>query len=84
MVTPKPLLAIGDTPFLNVFLSPSGRHGLKHVALLDGFATAEAGDYSVMSTAAAMPAAVKDRCCLNGHHFLGTNVHGPGESRAHQ
>jgi D,D-heptose 1,7-bisphosphate phosphatase len=35
--TPKPLLAIGETAFLDVLLFELGRHGLKHIVLLAGF-----------------------------------------------
>ena len=35
--TPKPLLPIGETPFLDVLLFELGRHGLRRVVLLAGF-----------------------------------------------
>jgi D,D-heptose 1,7-bisphosphate phosphatase len=34
---PKPLLPIGETPFLDVLLFELGRHGLKRIVLLAGF-----------------------------------------------
>ena len=36
--TPKPLLAIGEVPFLDVLLFELGRHGLRRIVLLAGFA----------------------------------------------
>jgi D,D-heptose 1,7-bisphosphate phosphatase len=36
--TPKPLLPVGGTPFLDVLLFELGRHGIKRVLLLAGFA----------------------------------------------
>src|SRR5467141_2346111 len=36
--TPKPLLPVGGTPFLDVLLFELGRHGVKRVLLLAGFA----------------------------------------------
>ena len=36
--TPKPLLPIGQTPFLDVLLFELGRHGLRRIVLLAGFA----------------------------------------------
>jgi len=36
--TPKPLLPVGGAPFLDVLLFELGRHGVKRVLLLAGFA----------------------------------------------
>src|SRR5215469_18379171 len=35
---PKPLLSVGETPFLDVLLFELGRHGLRRILLLAGFA----------------------------------------------
>ena len=36
--TPKPLLPVGDRPFLDVLLFELGRHGVRRVLLLAAFA----------------------------------------------
>ena len=43
--TPKPLLPVGRAPFLDVLLFELGRHGVKRVLLLAGFAAARILDY---------------------------------------
>jgi len=47
--TPKPLLPVGGDPFLDVLLFELGRHGVKRVLLLAGFAAHRIRDYA-MST----------------------------------
>src|SRR5438046_9589360 len=59
--TPKPLLPVGGTPFLDVLLFELGRHGVKRVLLLAGFAAQRVLDY-----AAAAP--------LEARSDLGTDV----------
>ena len=44
--TPKPLLPVGGTPFLDVLLFELGRHGVKRVLLLAGFAAQRILDYA--------------------------------------
>src|SRR5258705_8149765 len=44
--TPKPLLPVGGTPFLDVLLFELGRHGIKQVLLLAGFAANHILDYA--------------------------------------
>ena len=43
--TPKPLLPVGGAPFLDVLLFELGRHGVKRVLLLAGFAAPRILDY---------------------------------------
>jgi D,D-heptose 1,7-bisphosphate phosphatase len=44
--TPKPLLPVGGAPFLDVLLFELGRHGVKRVLLLAGFAAQRILDYA--------------------------------------
>jgi D,D-heptose 1,7-bisphosphate phosphatase len=44
--TPKPLLPVGGSPFLDILLFELGRHGIKQVLLLAGFATRRILDYA--------------------------------------
>ena len=44
--TPKPLLPIGETPFLDLLLFELGRHGLKRIVLLAGFAASQLVTYA--------------------------------------
>jgi D,D-heptose 1,7-bisphosphate phosphatase len=44
--TAKPLLPIGETPFLDVLLFELGRHGLKRIVLLAGFAANQLVTYA--------------------------------------
>lgn len=44
--TPKPLLTVGDAPFLDVLLFELGRHGIRHILLLAGFAAEEIHAYA--------------------------------------
>lgn len=44
--TPKPLLQVGDAPFLDVLLFELGRHGIKRILLLAGFAADEVQVYA--------------------------------------
>src|SRR5438034_10531337 len=44
--TPKPLLPVGGAPFLDVLLFELGRHGIKRVMLLAGFAAQRVLDYA--------------------------------------
>jgi len=44
--TPKPLLPVGGAPFLDVLLFELGRHGVKQVLLLAGFAAQRILDYA--------------------------------------
>jgi D,D-heptose 1,7-bisphosphate phosphatase len=44
--TPKPLLPVEGTPFLDVLLFELGRHGVKRVLLLAGFAAQRVLDYA--------------------------------------
>ena len=44
--TPKPLLPVGGTPFLDVLLFELGRHGVQRVLLLAGFAAQRILDYA--------------------------------------
>jgi len=43
---PTPLLAVGEAPFLDVLLFELGRHGIRRVVLLAGFAAARIADYA--------------------------------------
>src|SRR5438045_9050619 len=43
---PKPLLPVGGAPFLDVLLFELGRHGVKRVLLLAGFAAQRILDYA--------------------------------------
>ena len=51
--TPKPLLAIGDAPFLDQLLFELGRHGFRRVLLLAGFAAEQIAAYAAASQIAA-------------------------------
>jgi D-glycero-D-manno-heptose 1,7-bisphosphate phosphatase len=44
--TPRPLLRVGDAPFLDVLLFELGRHGIKKILLLGGFAAGQLVDYA--------------------------------------
>ena len=44
--TPKPLLAVGERPFLDVLLDALGRSGVKRVVLLAGFMAEQIADYA--------------------------------------
>jgi D,D-heptose 1,7-bisphosphate phosphatase len=44
--TPKPLLPIDESPFLDVLLFELGRHGLKRVVLLAGFEASQLAGYA--------------------------------------
>src|SRR5205823_864896 len=48
--TPKPLLAVNDVPFLDVLLFELGRHGVKRVLLLAGFAAHKILDYAASTS----------------------------------
>jgi D,D-heptose 1,7-bisphosphate phosphatase len=48
--TPKPLLLVGGTPFLDVLLFELGRHGVKRVLLLAGFAAQCILDYAASTS----------------------------------
>ena len=48
--TPKPLLPVGGTPFLDVLLFELGRHGIKQVLLLAGFAANHILDYAASTS----------------------------------
>lgn len=43
---PKPLLPVGEAPFLDLLLFELGRHGIRHILLLAGFAVARIADYA--------------------------------------
>jgi D-glycero-D-manno-heptose 1,7-bisphosphate phosphatase len=44
--TPKPLLPVGENPFLDVLLFELGRHGLRRILLLAGFAADRIREYA--------------------------------------
>jgi D,D-heptose 1,7-bisphosphate phosphatase len=44
--TPKPLLPVGGAPFLDTLLFELGRHGIRRVLLLAGFAAEQIEDYA--------------------------------------
>src|SRR5205809_1140606 len=48
--TPKPLLRVDGTPFLDVLLFELGRHGVKRVLLLAGFAAPRILDYAASTS----------------------------------
>jgi D-glycero-D-manno-heptose 1,7-bisphosphate phosphatase len=48
--TPKPLLPVGGAPFLDVLLFELGRHGIKRVLLLAGFAASHILDYTASTS----------------------------------
>jgi D,D-heptose 1,7-bisphosphate phosphatase len=48
--TPKPLLPVGGTPFLDVLLFELGRHGVRRVLLLAGFAAQRILDYAASTS----------------------------------
>jgi D,D-heptose 1,7-bisphosphate phosphatase len=48
--TPKPLLPVGSAPFLDVLLFELGRHGIKRVLLLAGFAAQHILDYAASTS----------------------------------
>src|SRR6516165_6793217 len=45
--TPKPLLTIDAKPFLDVLLFEFGRHGIKRILLLAGFAASKIREYAL-------------------------------------
>ena len=47
--TPKPLLPVGDAPFLDTLLFELGRHGFRRILLLAGFAAAQITEYASAS-----------------------------------
>jgi len=51
--TPKPLLTVGDAPFLDVLLFEIGRHGIKDVLLLAGFEGEQVARYAASTPVAA-------------------------------
>lgn len=51
--TPKPLLPVGGSPFLDVLLAELGRHGFRHVVLLAGFEADKVRQYAKESAVAA-------------------------------
>ena len=44
--TPKPLLAVGGTPFLDILLREAVRHGVRTVLLLAGYKAELVRDYA--------------------------------------
>jgi D,D-heptose 1,7-bisphosphate phosphatase len=48
--TPKPLLPVGGAPFLDVLMFELGRHGIKQVLLLAGFAAKRILDYAASTS----------------------------------
>jgi len=50
--TPKPLLAVDDAPFLDLLLFELGRHGIRRILLLAGFAAAQIRDYAAATALA--------------------------------
>lgn len=46
VATPKPLLPIGDSPFLDLLLFELGRHGIRYILLLAGFAAEQVRRYA--------------------------------------
>lgn len=50
---PKPLLPVDGAPFLDLLLFELGRHGIRHVLLLAGFAAARIADYAAATPLAA-------------------------------
>ena len=48
--TSKPLLPVGGAPFLDVLLFELGRHGIKQVLLLAGFAAQRILDYAASTS----------------------------------
>ena len=51
--TPKPLLPVAGEPFLDVLLFELGRHGVRRVLLLAGFAADRVAEYAAATPAAA-------------------------------
>ena len=49
--TPKPLLPVGERPFLDVLLDALGRGGVKRVVLLAGFMAEQVADYAAATSA---------------------------------
>ncbi|MGH7045114.1 MAG: HAD-IIIA family hydrolase [Stellaceae bacterium] len=47
--TPKPLLPVAGAPFLDMLLFELGRHGIREVLLLAGFAAAQIAEYAAAS-----------------------------------
>src|SRR5437763_3523431 len=56
--TPKPLLQVGDSPFLDVLVFELARHGIKKILLLAGFQAGQIIEYAASS-------ALKDRFGLD-------------------
>ncbi|HLY46425.1 MAG TPA: HAD-IIIA family hydrolase [Stellaceae bacterium] len=50
---PKPLMPVGDAPFLDVLLFELGRHGVRRILLLAGFGAARIEEYVAASRLAA-------------------------------
>lgn len=48
--TPKPLLDVGGIPFLDVLLFELGRHGIRRILLLAGFAARRIQDYAAATS----------------------------------
>jgi D,D-heptose 1,7-bisphosphate phosphatase len=48
--TPKPLLPVGGAPFLDVLLFELGRHGIRNILLLAGFAAPQIVDYAASTS----------------------------------
>jgi D,D-heptose 1,7-bisphosphate phosphatase len=48
--TPKPLLTVGEHPFLDVLLFELGRHGLRRILLLAGFAADRVREYAAATS----------------------------------
>jgi D-glycero-D-manno-heptose 1,7-bisphosphate phosphatase len=51
--TPKPLLPVGDAPFLDLLLFELGRHGIRRIILLAGFHGDQVQNFAAASAAAA-------------------------------
>ena len=51
--TPKPLLPVGEAPFLDVLLFELGRHGIRRILLLAGFAAPLVAEYAAATALAA-------------------------------
>src|SRR5260370_21313299 len=46
---PKPLLPVDEAPFLDLLLFELGRHGIRRILLLGGFAAARIAEYAAMT-----------------------------------
>src|SRR5947207_248029 len=47
---PKPLLPVNEAPFLDLLLFELGRHGIRHILLLAGFAGDRIAEYAAATT----------------------------------